>query len=302
MPEETNLGTLLDSYAKVLRTHADMDFSQSCDRDWKNLQTLLVERPEICERTISYLINALQDAAEKRMTSRAEHNARSPRIDTSVIKAVDHDGEVDFHYVVVDKLVPVIKDFICGLEGADLHDAVWHRERGWLPKTRSPILEEVEAFNKAVNVSWGLPHRRAAVFGGDIEIVDVDLVEVDAENARDRARLSAFLNCVLAEPWVDSDVDGDPFEITDPEEKAFPCWHDMETQSDGLIERPDGYRIAICRIRHTREGFKLGFSGPFRDMFRGHFRRYYPDLDSAKTAAEDIFRSGLESHGLALAY
>lgn len=175
------------------------------------------------------------------------------------------------------------------LGGYPAEGMVWHHNHGWLHPRK--YIEAAQA-----DIEAGETTREEFV-----EIVDVDLVEVDAENARDRARLSAFLKFDLAEPWVDSDVDGDPFEITYPEEKAFPCWHDMENQSDGLIERPDGYRIAICRIRHTREGFKLGFSGPFRDMFRGHFRRYYPDLDSAKTAAEDIFRSGLERHGLALA-
>ncbi|OHV83671.1 hypothetical protein [Rhizobium sp. LCM 4573] len=72
--EEASLATLLDSYGKVLRAQVDMDLSKTCDRDWRNLQTLLVERPEIGERTISYLVNALQDAAEKRMSKYCERS------------------------------------------------------------------------------------------------------------------------------------------------------------------------------------------------------------------------------------
>lgn len=66
---QTHLETLLDSYGKVLRAQVDMDLSKTSDRDWRNLQTLLAERPDIGDRTISYLSNALQDAAEKRMSS-----------------------------------------------------------------------------------------------------------------------------------------------------------------------------------------------------------------------------------------
>ncbi|RVG70889.1 hypothetical protein [Sinorhizobium meliloti] len=93
----------------------------------------------------------------------------------------------------------------------------------------------------------------------------------------------------------------DSYAIAFAEPTTVPYWNDMETQSDGLLERPDGYRLQICRIRRTREGFyKLGFTDPFRDMFRS-FRKLYPDLDAAKTAAEEIFRGGLERHGLAFA-
>jgi hypothetical protein len=66
---QTHLETLLRSYGKVLRAQVDMDLSKTSDRDWRNLQTLLAERSDIGDRTISYLSNALQDAAEKRMWS-----------------------------------------------------------------------------------------------------------------------------------------------------------------------------------------------------------------------------------------
>ncbi|MGO7273918.1 hypothetical protein ACCT18_01270 [Rhizobium ruizarguesonis] len=164
-------------------------------------------------------------------------------------------------------------------EGGKL-DAVWHHKRGWI--------HPVDEIRKAA----------AAVEAGKItrdEVADapgVDLVEVDAENARDQERLKV-------NSWTT--IPGG-FEITFAEPNAFPFWNDMETQSDGLLERPDGYRLQICRIRRTREGaYKLGFTGPFRDMFRLSFRKLHPDLDAAKTAAEEIFRCGLERHGLALA-
>lgn len=91
------------------------------------------------------------------------------------------------------------------------------------------------------------------------------------------------------------------FEITYAEPTAFPYWNDMANQSDGLIHRQDGYVLAVCRIRHSRDGFKLGFTKPFRELFGGGFQKFYLDLDSAKAAAEDIFSRRLAKCGLALA-
>lgn len=254
MPEE--IGTLLDSYVKVLRTHATMDFSQSCDRDWNNLQTLLVENPEFAERTISYLVNALQDAAEKRMKSRAERNARSPRKGTSVIKAVDHDGKVGFHYVVVDECVPVISDFICGLEGAG-NRAVWHREHGWLPKTSAPILDEIEAFNRAVNVSWGIPRARVDVDQDQIEPGTWTTLPEDAED------------------WI--------FDVTDPEEKVVIA--SADTQTDGTEVAFYTYDLTPAekhKIRRELQGYDLI---TWQETVGGD----YQGVDSSEHAASVIF-------------
>lgn len=261
--EESDLSSLLDSYANVLLAQVAMDFSKTCDRDWKNLQTLLVEKPEIGERTISYLINALQDAAEKRMTSRAEHNARSPRKDTSVIKAVDYDGKVGFHYVVVDDCIPIISDFICGLEGADLRSAVWHREHGWLPKTCAPVLKEVEAFSRAVNASWGIPRRRPAVaFGAeDIKDLDDDLPPDDF-----RRKLEAFdpeQDQMSPGSWttLPEDLEGDDwmFDVTDPEDKMVIA--SADTQTDGtkvcVVEiNINGVTRTVCAPETTLRDFE----------------------------------------------
>lgn len=82
---------------------------------------------------------------------------------------------------------------------------VWHRERGWLhpKKFIEAALADVEA---------------GVITGEEVAAaIGVDLAEADTENARDRARLQAFVTCDLAEPWIDTEPADDtwPYEATE---------------------------------------------------------------------------------------
>jgi len=85
----------------------------------------------------------------------------------------------------------------------------WHREHGWLPKTRSPILDEIDAFNRAVNVSWGIPRAR----------IDVDQDQIEP-------------GTWTAQP-DGIDLDDWPFDVTDPEPTTAGI--DTQATSDGKV-------------------------------------------------------------------
>ncbi|MDH2091479.1 hypothetical protein N5K21_22365 [Rhizobium pusense] len=113
----------------------------------------------------------------------------------------------------------------------------WHHQHGWLHPKKA-----MEAAAAAVEAGETTREEAADALG-------VDLAEVDAENARDRARLRAFWTCALAEPWTDiEDLDGgedqmspgtwttlpedcegddEMFDVTDPE----PTTAGIDTQS-----------------------------------------------------------------------
>lgn len=227
--ENEKLGPLLDSYAQVLRAQVDMDFTETCDRDRKNLQTLLVDRPDIGHRTIVYLIDALQDAAEKRMSAKYSY-----RIDPPV--AAFHTITEDYEFRDA-QLVPVVEEaaepnvisleearrraavanmLIVECEAADaLKDAfkesltpdktgpradprpVWHSRHGWMTHP----LNQVQTLAESVE-SGDITRAQAA------EMMGRDIDEVDAENARDRTR--QLLNSVSFADFVDeaySEVD-----------------------------------------------------------------------------------------------
>lgn len=216
--------------------------------DWDGrIQGSAPRKVEWINRNINECL-ALRERLQDAACSTTEDESEKPLLVTEITEA-----EAKRRAAVADMIITECKviEFVNGgkppTEATPESRGTWHSKLGWLPKTRSPILKEVEAFNKAVNVSWGLPHRRAAMFGKDIEDLDGDLPPDDF-----RKKLQSFdaaQDQVSPGTWTtlpdEFDVDGRPYDVTKPEEKASPCWHDMENQSDGLIERPDGYRIAI---------------------------------------------------------
>lgn len=103
----------------------------------------------------------------------------------------------------------------------DITKAAWHNEFGWLhPK------KFVEAAKDAVEAGEITREEVAAAYM-------VDLSEVDAENVRDRMRQDQMSPGTWTTLPDGYEVDADPFEITDPEEKIVIA--SADTQTDGTM-------------------------------------------------------------------
>jgi hypothetical protein len=91
------------------------------------------------------------------------------------------------------------------LKAVQTNDMVWHRERGWLRPKK--FIEAAQADVEA----GAITREHVAVALG------VDLAQVDADSAKDPARLKAFVSCDLAEPWIGTEPADDawPYEITE---------------------------------------------------------------------------------------
>lgn len=126
-------------------------------------------------------------------------------------KIGDDDGRIDpdGDRWVIDGVVDAMTDLRRKIEAAnDAPKAAWHHERGWL-------------------------HPKKAMEAGDLTREDVaadlgfDLAEVDAENARDRARQDQMSPGTWTTLPDEVDSDGWMFDVTDPE----PTTAGIDTQS-----------------------------------------------------------------------
>lgn len=97
----------------------------------------------------------------------------------------------------------------------------WHRTHGWL----HPV-EHLK--NAAADVEAGEITREDVA-----DALGVDLAEVDAENARDRVRQDQIAPGTWTALPEGFEVDADPYEITDPDEKIVIAAAD--TQTDGTV-------------------------------------------------------------------
>ncbi|MDH2092050.1 hypothetical protein N5K21_25315 [Rhizobium pusense] len=121
----------------------------------------------------------------------------------------DEEGSVIYRDNELDRLAKAI-DLTTDLRrkvevAVDITKAAWHNEYGWLhpKKAMEAAQDDIEA---------GAASREKVA-----DALGIDVSELDAENARDRARqdqMSPGTWTTLPEGF---DVDDDPFEITDPE-------------------------------------------------------------------------------------
>ncbi len=101
-------------------------------------------------------------------------------------------------------------------EGGKL-DAVWHHKRGWIhPVDEIRAAAAIEARKRCQE--------------DFVEIDEVDLVEVDAANSSDQDQIAPGSWVTLPDGY---EVDTDPFETTDPEDKVAIA--SAGTQTDGTM-------------------------------------------------------------------
>lgn len=146
---------------------------------------------------------------------------------------------------VIDGVVDAITDLRRKIEAGEKEPkAAWHHEHGWLHSKK-----DIEDAKDAGEVA-GFTREEF------VEIVDVDLVEVGAENSRDQDQVSPGTWTTLPEGF---DVDTDPFEITDPEEKVVVA--SVDTQIDGakvyVVEiNINGVTRTVCAPKSTLRDFE----------------------------------------------
>ncbi|MDX1216292.1 hypothetical protein GOL99_12180 [Sinorhizobium medicae] len=104
-------------------------------------------------------------------------------------------------------------------------DAVWHHQRGWI--------HPVEEIRKTAAAVEAVKLTREDV----ADAMRVDLAEVDAANAKDKERLKVNGWTVIPDgfevTFCEDDLDGWPFDVTDPEDKIVIA--SADTQTDGTV-------------------------------------------------------------------
>ncbi|MBX5111979.1 hypothetical protein HJB51_29040 [Rhizobium lentis] len=160
----------------------------------------------------------------------------------------------------IDEDADAVTDLRKKIESAEeAPKAAWHHELGWLHPVKA--MEAAKA-----DVEAGEITRKETA-----EAMGFDLAKMDAENARDRARLQSFLTCDLPEPWVDPGVVRDTWLYEDTEaDDPIVAGIDTQMTSDGYV-RVD---IAVSGKPRSKIKIRKDVSESFLRDIEACFRRY----------------------------